>query len=121
MHSENPGKILDKDVALAHVDGDRQLLSELAAMFVQDYPRLIDEAADAIHRRDHSTLERAAHTLKGRLAFFGIRELREQMSDLETMGRENTLAGARWALDAIETGMRLILPEFESLIRELDS
>jgi HPt (histidine-containing phosphotransfer) domain-containing protein len=121
MHLQKPGTGLDKDMALARVDGDSQLLSELASMFVQDYPRLIQEASEAVLQGNHSTLERTAHTLKGRLAFFGIMKLQDQVSNLETMGREEDLTQARQALDEVESEMKSILMEFESLIRELGS
>jgi HPt (histidine-containing phosphotransfer) domain-containing protein len=121
MHPDNPGKVLDLNTALAHVDGDSQLLSELAAIFVQDYPRLIEDSRRSILQSDYSGLERAAHTLKGRLAFFGIVTLRDQISGLETMGRDQNLTGARQALAEIEMEMDSILSEFEALIRERDS
>ena len=111
-------KALDLDVALAHVDNDSQFLSELASMFVQDYPRLIEEARSSILQNDYAGLERAAHTLKGRLAFFGMRFLRDQLLNLEMMGRNSDLTQADKALAEIELEMKSILPEFESLVRE---
>jgi HPt (histidine-containing phosphotransfer) domain-containing protein len=117
----NPGKskrALDLDIALAHVDNDTQLLSELASMFVQDYPRLMEEARNSILQNNCSELERAAHTLKGRLAFFGIGFLRDQLLNLEMMGRHNDLTRAHQALTEIELEMKSILPEFELLILE---
>ena len=121
MHSEKPGKVLDLSIALAHVDGDSQLLSELAAIFLQDYPHLMEEASHSILQDDCPGLERAAHTLKGRLAFFGIPGLRDQVSSLEEMGREQNLAGARQALAGIEMEMKPVLSEFEALLREQGS
>jgi two-component system, sensor histidine kinase and response regulator len=118
MEIDKPGRALDIDLALSHVGDDRELLSELASMFVQDYPRLIEEAGDAILQQDHAVLERAAHTLKGRLAFFGIAKLRDQLAELETMGREQDLGQALPMLVAIKTEMQSILPEFDSLIGE---
>jgi two-component system sensor histidine kinase/response regulator len=118
MDTDKPGRALDVNVALAHVGDDRELLSELASMFVQDYPRLIEEAGDAILQKDHAVLERAAHTLKGRLAFFGIAKLRDQLAELEKMGREQDLSQALPMLVTIQTDMHSILPEFESLIGE---
>jgi HPt (histidine-containing phosphotransfer) domain-containing protein len=117
MHSGKTGQALDLDVALAHVDGDRQLLAELAALFVQDYPRLRDEARESILKGDHSSLERAAHTLKGRLAFFGIQQAREQAIALEMMGRIGDLSRAKQALADVEREMESVLLEFESLCR----
>ena len=117
IHSENTGRAFDLDVALAHVDGDRQLLAELAALFVQDYPRLRDEARESILKEDHSSLERAAHTLKGRLAFFGVQKAREQSGALEMMGRIGDLSRAKQALADVEREMESVLLEFESLCR----
>jgi HPt (histidine-containing phosphotransfer) domain-containing protein len=118
MHSDKPGKALDLNVALIHVDGDLRLLSELATIFLQDYPNLMEEARLAILQSDYSGLERAAHTLKGRLAFFGIAALRDQVLDLEMMGRDQVLVEAPQALTKIEMGMQSILPEFDALVRE---
>ena len=118
MHIDSPGKVLDIDVALAHAGGDREFLSELASMFVQDYPRWVDEAGEAILEKNHVVLERAAHTLKGRLAFFGIAKLRDQLAELEKMGREQDLSQALPALIYIKAEMEAILPEFKPLIRE---
>jgi len=117
-HTKKSGHALDLEIALSHVDGDRQLLAELTEMFLQDYPRLLDEARNSVLQGDHSGLERAAHTLKGRLAFFGIHKAREQVSELEMMGRINDLSRALQALAEVEADMEGILPEFESLSRE---
>jgi two-component system, sensor histidine kinase and response regulator len=109
---------LDIDVALSHVDGDSEFLSELAGMFVQDYPRLIEESRDGILQANCAVVERAAHTLKGRLAFFGITRLRDKLMSLESMGREHDLSRAPQLLADIETAMKSILLEFEALTRE---
>jgi hypothetical protein len=109
---------VDLDIALTHVDGDRQLLAELSAMFLQDYPHLLAEARESILQNDHSGLERAAHTLKGRLAFFGIPDAREKLLELEMMGRGNDLARAREALAEIESALKGVLHEFELLVGE---
>ena len=118
MTGSSVEKKLNLDVALSHVDGDMQLLAELAALFVQDYPRLMEEMRSSISTADSSTLERAAHTLKGRLAFFGIQKAREQASELEMLGRTQNLTHAAQSLAKIEAEMESILPEFEALARE---
>lgn len=116
MVSDNSGKYIDMAVALAHVDGDLQFLAELAVIFLQDYPLLVNEARGSIAKNDYAGLERAAHTLKGRLAFFGIASIREQASALEAMGREKNLTGAGEALADIERELQSLLPEIESLV-----
>jgi two-component system, sensor histidine kinase and response regulator len=109
---------IDWTIALVHVDGDKQLLAELAAMFAQDCPRLLLEARESIAQMDYPKLERAAHTLKGRLAFFGIHDLRDKALRLETIGRMQLLDGARESLAEVEAGIESILPEFSALSRE---
>jgi two-component system sensor histidine kinase/response regulator len=113
-----PENALNIDVALAHVDGDAEFLSELAAMFVQDYPRLMEESHEGILQSDSAVVERAAHTLKGRLAFFGITRLRDKLVSLESMGREKDLSRAPQLLADIEAAMKSILLEFKALARE---
>jgi two-component system, sensor histidine kinase and response regulator len=109
---------IDWTMALAYVDNDRQLLAELAAMFLQDTPNLLLKAREAIEQDDFSGLERAAHTLKGRLAFFGIDFLRDRALRLESMGRLRLLDDAPELLAEIEAEIERILPEFDALSRE---
>ncbi len=101
-----------------YVDNDRELLAELAAMFSNDSPGLLKKAREAVEKNDAATLERAAHTLKGRLAFFGIDYLRDKALRLETMGRLRFLEDAAELLADIENEIERILPEFDALGRE---
>lgn len=109
---------MDRSVALAHVDGDVELLGELAAMFVKDYPRFLSAARDAIEKGDCATLEREAHTLKGRLAFFGVSAARDKALALETAGRRSDPAAASQILAELESAMACVLPELEALCGE---
>jgi HPt (histidine-containing phosphotransfer) domain-containing protein len=118
-HSNNKSDCaMNLEIALAHVDDDRQFLAELAEMFVADYPHLLDEAKISIQQGDHAGLERTAHTLQGRLAFFGVDKARDKALKLETMGRTENLLPAAAALAELETDMKDILPEFVALYRE---
>ncbi|HTY64255.1 MAG TPA: Hpt domain-containing protein [Acidobacteriota bacterium] len=116
--SDKAKKEMDLEIALSHVDGDIQFLAELAELFLQDYPRLVEEMRRAILQNNHSELERAAHTLKGRLAFFGLNAMRDRLFTLETMGRERDSASTKQVLAEIESAMGRILPEFTILVRE---
>ena len=117
-YSEKTNKALDLDAALAHVNGDLQLLTELSAMFLQDCPHLLDEAKKSIRKSDYESLERTAHTLGGRLAFFALHRARERALELEMTGRKKDSSHALEAFAAIEDEMESILPEFASFIRE---
>lgn len=118
MPSDGNGESMDLDVALSHVDGDRELLRELSEIFIEDYPRMLEEMQNSVLGRDYATLERLAHTLKGRLAYFGAAEARGSAADLETMGREKDLAGAWKSLEELGSAMTGVLRELESFCRE---
>ena len=106
---------MDLDTALAHVGGDRELLAELVAIFLREYPVFLDSAKKAIQAGDRAALELQAHTFKGRLAFFGIRAMHDKAMDLESMARNGNLSGAMERLQEIERSMQSILPELENL------
>ncbi len=112
MCSEQSNRLLDLNIALEHVGGDRELLAELSTMFLQDYPRLLAEAKKSILDGNGPQLQIAAHTLKGRLAFFGIHQAYRTALDLETAARMNDFARARILLEEFESEMESALPEF---------
>ena len=104
--------------ALEYVDGDSSLLRELAALFVEDYPRLFRELGDAVGALDYPTVERVAHTLKGRLAFFGMEAERNLALALELKGKECKLDEAGRLLEDLNAAIVETIPEFRDLARE---
>jgi HPt (histidine-containing phosphotransfer) domain-containing protein len=83
--------------ALARVEGDECLLRELIQLFIDDYPKTMQELRVAIAQGDTSTAERHAHTLKGSAANFeaapvvtaGLRlETSAYRKDLSNVARE---------------------------------
>ncbi|KQV90803.1 histidine kinase [Massilia sp. Root351] len=63
--------VLDWQAALQRLDGDQDLLRELAALFLLDGPQLWREVADAQAAQDRERAARAVHNLKGVLMNFG--------------------------------------------------
>lgn len=53
---------------LARVEYDRELLSEIFAIFLDNYPPLDLQLSDAVLRGDMKQVRATAHTLKGMLA-----------------------------------------------------
>jgi two-component system, sensor histidine kinase and response regulator len=115
MQSEKSGHAINLELVLAYADGDRDLLAELSAMFIEDYPRLLEELKLSITQSDLSTVERIAHTLKGRIAFFCMTNGMAQAVELEDMARAGDLAGAWKTLAEMETALEAVLPEFQIL------
>jgi len=67
-----PGEqVLDWPGSLLRLDGDQDLLRELAALFVRDGPQLWRDVLRALAARDEQGAQRALHSLKGVLVNFG--------------------------------------------------
>jgi HPt (histidine-containing phosphotransfer) domain-containing protein len=82
---------------LTHVGGDEALLRELVDVFRQDGPRLLGEIAEALRAGDTAVMNESAHTLKGMVAFFGIRSVTAAAEKLEALGRQGDAEQARIA------------------------
>ena len=88
--------------ALTYTGGDRLLLAELLAIFVDEGPRHMRELREAASRADCGRLSHAAHTLKGELQVLGAEATANLAQRLETLGREGRVHGVGELLAALE-------------------
>ena len=108
-------QILDRAAALARVGGDIDLLKEIAALFLDEYPRALDEMHKALAVGDAQTLERSAHGLKGSVANFGASAAVDAAFQLEQFGRAHKLDQVPPALAALERTLAVLHAELSSL------
>jgi HPt (histidine-containing phosphotransfer) domain-containing protein len=107
--------LVNREAALDRVGGDEELLAEIARLFIEDYPRMIDDIRAAVAANDATNLEHAAHALKGSVANFGADPARDAAFELEKMGRSRDLSSAAAALARLESVFAKLLPELEAL------
>ena len=88
--------------ALKEVDGDEELLREMAQLFLEDHPRLMATLREAATACDPERLCRAAHALKGAAANFAAREAVAAAQRLEALGRAGTFSEAGPLLNELE-------------------
>jgi len=88
--------------ALARMEGDRQLLGEIATLFLQSCPKLLTQLQDALSHQDAKALEQAAHALKGSAGNFSATAVFDAARSLEKMGRQGDLAQAPAVLGTLE-------------------
>jgi CheY-like chemotaxis protein len=79
---------------LARFDGDSDLLKELAGIFLQECPRMLEEIRAALRAADCKALERAVHTLKGSVGNFAMPGPWETAQRLELLAKSGQLSGA---------------------------
>jgi len=115
MTEASQGQLLDRAEALARVGGDIELLKEIAALFLEDYPRSLDEINQALAAGDAKTLERSAHGLKGAVANFGARAAVDAAFQLEQLGRAHKLDQVPQTLAALERSLTSLHAELASI------
>lgn len=108
-------QLMDRATALARVGGDLELLKEIAALFLDEYPRALDDIHKALASGDAKLLERAAHGLKGSVANFCARPAEDAAFQLEQMGRAQKMDQASQTLAALEHSLALLQAELASL------
>ena len=84
-------------------DGDGEsLLSQLIGVFLENSPKLLEEARSGLMDLDGDRLSRAAHTLKGSCSNFGAERLRVSCERLEEAGHGSQLGVAAELLNQVE-------------------
>lgn len=114
------GQALDKSQILDQVGGDKDLLKEVVALFLDDCPKLIEQMREAIQESNPEGLQKAAHTLKGSVSNFGATLAVQAALDLETMGKTGDIGGAAGVLEVLEKEIDRVREELISLKEEID-
>jgi HPt (histidine-containing phosphotransfer) domain-containing protein len=109
----------DCEAALQSVDGDRELLVEMAELFLQDSGKLLAEIGQAIQAGDATALHHSAHTLKGSVANFAAADARETALQLEIMGRSGNLTGAPARYSALMAVMQRVDADLSEFARRV--
>jgi two-component system, sensor histidine kinase and response regulator len=110
MEFSNELAKLDWAVALERMGGDEELLREVAQLFLEEYPTLVDEIRAAASVNDADALQRAAHSLKGSVSNFGAESVYHAAFTLEHMGRKGDLSGAAPSIDNLVKALDYIRP-----------
>ncbi len=114
-HSPSPPAVGETDggidqAALARLAelqqiGSPVLLEFVVDQFVSDAPRLIVEMRAALADQDTVELRRAAHALRGNMAFVGARELASVCERIEELARAGASAEAAPYVDRAEPAL----------------
>jgi CheY-like chemotaxis protein len=108
--------VFDRTAVLESLDGDSELLHEIAGIFLQQCPKHMDKIREAISKQNPKLLERSAHALKGAAANLMASGVVEAASKLEEIGRAGSAAGSKYALQSLALELeklQSVLAEFE--------
>ena len=96
--------------ALVHIDGDREILQEMAEVFLSECPYFLEQIQTAIGQDDGLVLASAARTLKVSVSNFVAAEVFEAAAVLEKMGMHGDLAQASAAFLHLEQTLQRLKP-----------
>jgi HPt (histidine-containing phosphotransfer) domain-containing protein len=98
-----------------NIEADPELYRELAALFLQEFPRMDSELKAAVGRRDSKGIEFSAHEIKGALAQFGAKEAADAALVLELKGRNKDFSGLEENLGTLERAAQPFLERLRAL------
>jgi HPt (histidine-containing phosphotransfer) domain-containing protein len=103
-----PLAVLNLSEALARVEGNRKLLAKVARVFLEIYPKLLEESQTAVARADCDLLARAARTIASSAGQIGAGRVRAAAKKLEALSRQGDLSDAPDALNKLDSEIRLV-------------
>lgn len=106
----NENSPIDWSIARQTVQDDEELLRELVSTFLEEIPLTMQAMRAAIDTNESSSLQRAAHTLKGALGHFGAQRAYDAAMQVETLAREGNVVGAADGLPALHVAMAELTP-----------
>ena len=108
----------DRQDAMGRVDGDIQLLEEIAILFLDSCEEWLADLRRGLADSDAAVIERVAHTLKGSAASIGARPLVEAALRVEGIGASLDLAEADAAVRDLESRFEKLAEELRSFLEE---
>ena len=108
--------VYDRNAALEQVDGDGDFLKELAEVFLETTPEMLNELAAAVERGDTKVVGNLAHAIKGSLGNFCAHPSFESALRLERIAREGDAGNIK---DAHHELVRQVERLNETLEREV--
>jgi PAS domain S-box-containing protein len=97
-----PPELAGRAAFLAGLGDDVELARKLVEIFVGQSKTLMEQVRAAVDAEDAEALRRAAHALKGTISNFPSGAARVAASQMETLGFDKDLVGAREALPELE-------------------
>jgi signal transduction histidine kinase/CheY-like chemotaxis protein/HPt (histidine-containing phosphotransfer) domain-containing protein len=114
--AEDLEDIFDLSKAMSAVNGDKAIFEELANMFLQVSEEKMAKLREGVDRGDALAIEKAAHSLKGTVGYFGAKRVFDAVCRLETIGKDGSWTEAETAqlqlemeVKALETAMKRAL------------
>ena len=109
---------IDQAALLKAFDNDWDFFTEVVEMFIQDYPQMMTDIANALKAKDSSTLMRSGHALKGMLGNFQATTGVELALRLEELGRQEVFDGGDQTYELLAAELTKLAGAFKKIVEE---
>jgi HPt (histidine-containing phosphotransfer) domain-containing protein len=111
---------LDAADLLDRLNGDRELLADLVAIFKTESERVLQEIRQLVLTSDAPHLEHVAHRLRGSVMAFGAAPAARAAREVETLARSGALTDAESYVCLLEREIRHLTVALDRLIESRD-
>jgi PAS domain S-box-containing protein len=115
-----PSEVLDEPLLMSRVDNDPQLLKDLVDLFLEEYPRLLEEIRVALDKKDAKAAARGAHSLKGSSSNLAARVASEAALRLESLVQAGDWVHAESGLQELECQLVRLKPALHAVQEEIE-
>jgi CheY-like chemotaxis protein len=109
---------VDNTLLLKAFDGDWNFLKEVVEVFLDDYPRLLDNLRRSFNEGDCDTFMRSAHSLKGMLKNFRADTAAQIAFDLEKKGQAADLKGVQPDIESLAAQIAEVDKTLRNMIQQ---
>jgi signal transduction histidine kinase/DNA-binding response OmpR family regulator len=106
------------ETAMEQLEGDRELLAELVALFLEELPVLVGNLRAALDKNDSVAVGRVAHKLKGSAAVFGATNLADLLAQMERQAESCDLDAARPVVQQVEVMSQKLIQALVALRKD---
>ncbi|MEQ1485046.1 response regulator [Methyloglobulus sp.] len=104
-----PDKVWDEALALKHLDGDKELLTDMIGLFLEEIPGQLAKLHDACNQNDLFELTNVAHAIKGSVGHFCADAVTESAAQLERASRHKESADYQLMTDTLVHGVKILM------------
>ena len=115
IESSSQAVQIDWSSVFRNIGSDREALTDIVHIVRhEEGPQLFEEIQAGLECGDAHRVHRAAHTLKGAVAIFGIQSLTEALQTLEQLGHDRKLDQSEAVWSAVENGWKHFLAALDA-------
>lgn len=111
------GKVWDEALTLKHLDGDKELLTDMITLFLEEIPGQLTKLYDTYNLHELFELANMAHAIKGSVSLFCAKTAVEDAATLERAARHNEPANYQVMIDTLAHSVKVLMDDLRKHLK----